>query len=129
MNKDCHLPRKCVIHSSTNGRMNESLTAEWVHYVVGCISFAPRFLVWDTYNSHMTIEVKEALWLYFQIADMYALRTYFLSCKHPFFTTLNKLLQSDQLSIHIIHDSVVRKSLNCIIMTKVMMESMNLQDW
>lgn len=62
MNKDCHLPRKCVIHSSTNGRMNESLTAEWVHYVVGCISFAPRFLVWDTYNGHTTIKVKEALW-------------------------------------------------------------------
>ena len=61
MNEDRHLSGKCVIRSSTNGLMNESLTVGWVQYVVGRFSFAPRFLVLDTYKCHMTNEVKEAL--------------------------------------------------------------------
>lgn len=61
MNEDRHLSGKCVIRSSTNGWMNESLTVEWVQYVVGRFSFAPRFLVRDTYKCHMTNVVKEAL--------------------------------------------------------------------
>ena len=45
MNEDRHISGKCVIRSSTNGWMNESLMVEWVQYVVGRFSFAPRFLV------------------------------------------------------------------------------------
>ena len=60
MNEDRQLSGKCVILTSANGWMNESLTEEWIQYVVGRLSFAPRFLVWDTYKCHMTNEVKEA---------------------------------------------------------------------
>lgn len=37
--------------------MNESLTVEWVQYIVGHLSFAPGLLVWDMYKCH----TKEAL--------------------------------------------------------------------
>ena len=42
MNKDRQLSGKCVICTSANGWMNESLTEEWIQYVVGRLSFAPR---------------------------------------------------------------------------------------
>ena len=61
MNEDRRLSGKCIIRSSANGWMNESLTVEWVQYVVDRLSFAPRLLVWDTYKCHMTNGVKEAL--------------------------------------------------------------------
>ena len=61
MNEDRQLSGKCVIRTSANGWMNESLTEEWIQYVVGRLSFAPRLLVWDTYKCHMTNGVKEAL--------------------------------------------------------------------
>ena len=61
MNEDRQLSEKCVIHTSANGWMNESLMEEWIQYVVGGPSIAPRFLVWDTYKCHMTNGVKEAL--------------------------------------------------------------------
>ena len=61
MNGDRQLSGKCVICTSANGWMNESLTEEWIQYVVGRLSFAPRLLVWDTYKCHMTNGVKEAL--------------------------------------------------------------------
>ena len=61
MNEDRQLSGKCVIRTSANDWMNESLTEEWIQYVVGRLSFAPRLLVWDTYKCHMTNGVKEAL--------------------------------------------------------------------
>ena len=61
MNEDRQLSGKCVIHTSVNGWMNESLTEEWIQYVVGRLLFAPSLLVWDTYKCHMTNGVKEAL--------------------------------------------------------------------
>ena len=62
MNEDRQLSRKCVIRFSANGWMNESLTEEWIQYVVGRLLFAPDLLVWDTYKCNMTNGVKEALW-------------------------------------------------------------------
>ena len=61
MNEDRQLSGKCVIPTSANGWMNESLTEEWIQCVVGRLSFAPRFLVWDTCKCHITNGVKEAL--------------------------------------------------------------------
>ena len=61
MNEERQLYGKCVILTSANGWINESLTEEWIQYVVGRLSFAPRLLVWDTYKCHMTNGVKEAL--------------------------------------------------------------------
>ena len=61
MNEERQLSGKCVIRTSANGWMNESLTEEWIQYVVGCLLFAPSLLVLDTYKCHMTNGVKEAL--------------------------------------------------------------------
>ena len=61
MNEDRQLSGKCVIPTSANDWMNESLTEECIQCVVGRLSFAPRFLVWDTCKCHMTNGVKEAL--------------------------------------------------------------------
>ena len=61
MNEDRQLSGQCVIRTSANGCMKESLTEEWIQYVVGRFSFAPGLLVWDTYKCHMTNGVKEAL--------------------------------------------------------------------
>ena len=49
------------LHTFVNGWMNESLTEEWIQYIVGCLSFVPRLLVWDTYKCHMTNGLKEVL--------------------------------------------------------------------
>ena len=62
MNEDRQLSGKCVICTSANGWMNESLTEEWIQYVVGRLWFASRLsCIWDTYIFHMTNGVKEAL--------------------------------------------------------------------
>ena len=45
MNEDRQLSGKCVIRTSANGWMNESLTEEWNQCVVSHLSFAPRLLV------------------------------------------------------------------------------------
>ena len=61
MNEDRQLSGKCVIPTSANGWMNESLTEKWIQYVVGRLLFAPSLLAWDTYKCYMTNGVKEAL--------------------------------------------------------------------
>ena len=61
MNEERQLSAKCVIRTSANGWMNESLTEEWIQYVVGRLLFPPSLLVLDTYKCHMTNGVKEAL--------------------------------------------------------------------
>ena len=44
MNEDRRLSGKCVIRSSANGWMNESLTVEWVQYVVDAYHLLRDFL-------------------------------------------------------------------------------------
>ena len=61
MNEEGQLSGKCVIRTSANGWINESLTEEWIQYVVGRLLFPPSLLVLDTYKCHMTNGVKEAL--------------------------------------------------------------------
>ena len=61
MNEERQLSGKCVIRTSANGWINESLTEEWIQYVVGRLLFPPSLLVLDTYKCHMTNGVKEAL--------------------------------------------------------------------
>ena len=52
---------KCIVASSGNGWMNEELTLQWCKQVVGSFSFGKRLLVWDTFEAHMTDEVKVSL--------------------------------------------------------------------
>lgn len=61
MNEDRQLSGKCVIRTAANGWRNESLTEEWIQYVVRRLSFALRLLFWDTYKCHITNGNKEAL--------------------------------------------------------------------
>ena len=56
LNKD--FGSKCVVASSANGWMNEQLTIQWCKEVVGSFSFRKRLLVWDTFEAHLTEEVK-----------------------------------------------------------------------
>ena len=53
--------RQCSVASSTNGWMNEELTLRWVDEVVGKFAFSKRLLAWDSYEAHMTENVKRRL--------------------------------------------------------------------
>ena len=50
--------QKCSVATSTNGWMNEGLT---FHEILGKYSFHKRLLAWDSYEAHLTDNVKEAL--------------------------------------------------------------------
>ena len=52
---------RCVVSSSTNAWMNQTLTEDWVDKVIGKFSFARRFLTWDSFACHLTDSVKEKL--------------------------------------------------------------------
>jgi len=52
---------KCVVAPSANGWMNEQLTIQWCKEIVGSFAFRKRLLVWDTFEAHMTDEVKLSL--------------------------------------------------------------------
>ena len=52
---------QCSISSSGNGWMNEELTLRWVKEILGRFSFNKRLLAWDTYECHMTDNVKQEL--------------------------------------------------------------------
>ena len=52
---------KCVVQSSSNGWMNEQLTIQWFKSVVGMFSFSRRLLAWDSFEAHMTAEVRATL--------------------------------------------------------------------
>ena len=52
---------QCSISSSGNGWMNEELTLRWVKEILGRFSFNKRLLAWDTYECHMTDNVKQRL--------------------------------------------------------------------
>ena len=53
--------RKCSVASSANGWMNEQLTLRWHQDVLGQFSFRKRLLAWDSFEVHLTDEVKKAL--------------------------------------------------------------------
>ena len=58
---DQEFKTKCDVISSPNAWMNEELTLDWVHTVLGRFSFTRRLLSWDTFNSHITKEVRNVL--------------------------------------------------------------------
>ena len=45
---------KCIVASSENGWMNTPLTIDWVQKVLGALSFNKRFMVWDSFECHIT---------------------------------------------------------------------------
>ena len=49
---------KCVVASSSNGRMNEELTFDWVRSVLGNFSFTWRILAWDSFKCHVMETIK-----------------------------------------------------------------------
>ena len=53
--------RQCSVASSTNGWMNEELTLRWINETVGTSAFNKRLLAWDSYEAHMTEDVKLCL--------------------------------------------------------------------
>ena len=58
---DQEFKTKCVVRSSPNGWMNEELTLDWVQNVLGRFSFTRRLLSWDSFDSHMTDDVRNLL--------------------------------------------------------------------
>ena len=47
-----------VVHFSANGRMNDSLTFDYLHSIIGTLSFSKRLLVWDAYRCHTSQAVR-----------------------------------------------------------------------
>ena len=47
--------------SSANGWMNEELTLSWCNDILGQFSFRKRLLAWDSYEAHLTDDVKKTL--------------------------------------------------------------------
>ena len=50
--------RQSSVTSSTNGWMNEVLTLRWINEIVGTFAFNEKLLAWDSYEAHMTEDVK-----------------------------------------------------------------------
>ena len=53
--------RKCSVASSANRWMNEDLTLRWCNEILGQCSFCKRLLAWDSYETHLTDDVKKSL--------------------------------------------------------------------
>ena len=49
---------KCVVASSSNGKMIEELTSDWVRSVLGNFSFTWRILAWDSFKCHVMETIK-----------------------------------------------------------------------
>ena len=49
---------KCVVASSSNGKMIEELTFDWVRSVLGNFSFTWRILAWDSFKCHVMETIK-----------------------------------------------------------------------
>ena len=47
--------------SSANGWMNEDLTLRWCNEILGHFSFRKRLLAWDSFEAHLTDDVKKLL--------------------------------------------------------------------
>ena len=53
--------RQCSVASSSNAWMNEKLTLRWCDEVLGQFTFQKRLLAWDSFEAHITNEVKRKL--------------------------------------------------------------------
>ena len=53
--------KNCIVKSSSNAWMNKDLTIQWVEEVLGKFSFQRRLLAWDSFDCHMTANVRSAL--------------------------------------------------------------------
>ena len=53
--------RKCSVASSANGWRNEDLTLRWCNEILDQFSFCERLLAWDSYEAHLTDDVKKSL--------------------------------------------------------------------
>ena len=53
--------RQCSVASSSNAWMNEELTLRWCDEVLGQFTFQKRLLAWDSFEVHITNEVKRKL--------------------------------------------------------------------
>ena len=53
--------RKCSMASSANGWMNEDLTVRWCNEILCQFSFCKRLVAWDSYEAHLTDDVKRSL--------------------------------------------------------------------
>ena len=47
-----------VVHFSLNGWMNDSLTIDYLHSIIGILSFSKCLLVWDAYRCHTSEAVR-----------------------------------------------------------------------
>ena len=47
--------------SSSNGRMNEELVLKFLRQVFGMFAFRKRLFAWDTFEAHMTEDVRKLL--------------------------------------------------------------------
>ena len=47
-----------VVRFSTNGWMNDDLTVDYLHSIIGALSFSKRLLVWDAYRCHTSQAVR-----------------------------------------------------------------------
>ena len=51
--------RQCSVASSSNAWMNEESTLRWCDEVLGQFAFQKRLLAWDSFEAHITNEVKK----------------------------------------------------------------------
>ena len=48
-----------VVRFSSNGWMNDTLTIDYLHSIIGTLSFTKRLLVWDAYRCHTSVSTRE----------------------------------------------------------------------
>ena len=53
--------RNCLVASYANGWMNEDLTLRCCYEILGQFSFRKRLLAWDSYEAHLSDDVKKLL--------------------------------------------------------------------
>ena len=53
--------RQCSVASSSNAWMNEELTLRWCDEGLGQFTFQKHLLAWDSFETHITNEVKRKL--------------------------------------------------------------------
>ena len=58
---DGEFKRQCSVTSSSNAWMNEQLTLRWCHEVLGQSTFQKRLLASDSFEAHISNEVKRKL--------------------------------------------------------------------
>ena len=53
--------RQCFVASSWNAWMNKELTLRWFDEFLGQFTFQKRLYAWDSFEAHITDEVKRKL--------------------------------------------------------------------